>query len=202
MKNQHTRRDVLKGLAGIVGTAGLGGLMAILPASQVSCTNTRQAVESYEGRSGAYEAIQKIANENPKTFEKSLSGSTGVIYHDSSLKVGRGIIVQGVIESGKGRYVTINADGDIDIGYIGNESFSMSYNKAKGELVIYDGKKFIQYSDIKGRCRKGVYSGSIEGMKTDGIPFKDIGEASKKEVNIWIDLVEDIPEKFPAKRSL
>jgi len=199
------KRNKDRGLASKL-AMGLAGLMAILPASQVSCTNTRTPItEGYNCESRAYNALKSIASENPQKFEKFLYRNE-VMYHDSSLKLSHDLFIPGLPESGKGRYIRINADGNINIGYIdvnnirSNESVYLFYNKAKGELVVgCNVNKFVRYSDINGICRKGVYSGDIEGMKTDGIPFKDIGKADKNEVKRWLNLVKTIATRLPFK---
>ncbi|MBM3234067.1 hypothetical protein FJZ19_03145 [Candidatus Pacearchaeota archaeon] len=201
-----TRKNVLKGLARIVAGAGLGGLMAILPASQISCTNSRAPVvyKEYKEQEAAYNFGQELKRENPKAFKKSY-GNDSIIYHDSSLKFGNDSLIRGFPESGKGRFVDISKDGRINAGYWGDKEkvVAFSYEPEKQEIIIAEGNTLTYLKKGDAGWEKRTYSGSVpEGMKFEDIPFRNLGKADKNEVQKWLDLVREISGKFSAKRTL
>lgn len=188
MENKTKR---LTGLAKIVAGAGLAGLMAILPASQVSCTNTK--VE----QSATYNFAQELKRENPEKFEKFYENN-GKTYYDSSLKFGNGLIIGKFPESGKGRFIDVSKDGRINAGYWGdnNKVVAFLYEPKNDEIIISEGNKIVYFKKTNSVWEKGVYAGNIpEGIKFEDISFEK-SKAPEGEAEKWIKLAKELAKRY------
>ena len=179
-----TRRDFLKGAAGLAGIVLTG-------CASLTSQDPYKTAEEY-----AYSSSLKLLEEDINNFQKeNLSGKR--IYHDKSLEIDN-FLIQGWPENGKGRLINVHDAGEINAGFfvskdgkIKESEWGFFYNpdKEKEEIILYQRDYLICYTNKSCQWEKSVLSETNPAPKSKGL-------VKASEIQRYLVLAAKLREKF------
>ena len=204
---------VLAGLVVVGGVVGLGSLGGCVSQEvlEIKREVKRKELEHNNLERELYDFVESLATKIPEEFEKAQSGSGERVYYDKSLKIGiEDFLFKGDMPMhGVGRFVGINSDGDISVGYGDSENrlIGFYYDKDDNECIIFSKNYYDKSGSMVTRRLIHSYSGrkrnfwseweTTSGKFGEGKSFFSMeGPVDEAELKEAFELIEKIRETY------